>query len=71
MREYWEAVHPHTAGGSYINLILEEGEDRMNQNIRRWREGYDADRSSVACCADFQETPEVTDTPSSSCILVA
>ncbi|WP_411965391.1 FAD-binding oxidoreductase [Haloferax sp. YSMS24] len=26
---YWEAVHPHTFGGSYINFMMEEGEDRI------------------------------------------
>ncbi len=28
-REYWEAVHPHTMGGAYINFMMEEGEDRI------------------------------------------
>jgi FAD/FMN-containing dehydrogenase len=28
-RNYWEALHPHTAGGSYINFMMEEGEDRI------------------------------------------
>jgi hypothetical protein len=27
--EYWEAVHPHTAGGSYINFMMDEGTDRV------------------------------------------
>ncbi|UVE51657.1 FAD-binding oxidoreductase [Haloferax larsenii] len=27
--DYWEAVHPHTLGGSYINFMMEEGEDRI------------------------------------------
>lgn len=28
-RDYWEAVHPHTLGGSYINFMMEEGNDRI------------------------------------------
>lgn len=27
--DYWEAVHPYTLGGSYINFMMEEGEDRI------------------------------------------
>ncbi|MBZ6496611.1 FAD-binding oxidoreductase [Natrinema longum] len=29
VRDYWEAVHPHTAGGSYVNFMMEEGDDRI------------------------------------------
>ena len=28
-REYWEALHPHSAGGAYVNFMMEEGEDRI------------------------------------------
>jgi FAD/FMN-containing dehydrogenase len=28
-RRYWEAVHPHTMGGAYVNFMMEEGEDRI------------------------------------------
>ncbi len=28
-RAYWEALHPHTAGGSYVNFMMEEGEKRI------------------------------------------
>ncbi|MCU4751330.1 FAD-binding oxidoreductase [Halobacteria archaeon AArc-curdl1] len=28
-RDYWEAVHPHTIGGSYINFMMEEGTERI------------------------------------------
>jgi FAD/FMN-containing dehydrogenase len=28
-RDYWKALHPHTAGGSYINFMMEEGQDRI------------------------------------------
>ena len=28
-RNYWEALHPHSAGGAYVNFMMEEGEDRI------------------------------------------
>jgi FAD/FMN-containing dehydrogenase len=28
-RGYWEAVHPFTAGGAYVNFMMEEGTDRV------------------------------------------
>ncbi len=28
-KEYWSALHPYTAGGAYINFMMEEGEDRI------------------------------------------
>ncbi len=28
-REYWDALHPHSAGGAYVNFMMEEGEDRI------------------------------------------
>jgi hypothetical protein len=28
-RSYWEAVHPYTMGGAYVNFMMEEGEDRI------------------------------------------
>jgi FAD/FMN-containing dehydrogenase len=41
-RDYWEAVHPHTAGGSYVNFMMDEGEERIRatygDNYERLRE---------------------------------
>jgi hypothetical protein len=28
-RGYWEAAHPHSAGGAYINFMMEEGQERV------------------------------------------
>jgi FAD/FMN-containing dehydrogenase len=28
-KEYWEAVHPYSAGGAYVNFMMDEGEDRV------------------------------------------
>jgi len=41
-RDYWEAVHPHSAEGAYVNFMMEEGEDRIRatygDNYDRLRE---------------------------------
>jgi FAD/FMN-containing dehydrogenase len=28
-KEYWTALHPYSAGGAYVNFMMEEGEDRV------------------------------------------
>jgi len=28
-RAYWQALHPHSAGGAYVNFMMEEGDDRV------------------------------------------
>jgi FAD/FMN-containing dehydrogenase len=28
-RDYWKALSPHSAGGSYVNFMMEEGQDRI------------------------------------------
>ena len=28
-KDYWTAIHPHSAGGAYVNFMMEEGEDRI------------------------------------------
>jgi len=28
-RDYWEAVHPHSAPGGYVNFMMEEGKERV------------------------------------------
>ncbi|KAB1192409.1 FAD-binding protein [Haloferax sp. MBLA0076] len=37
-RDYWDAVHPHTLGGSYINFMMEEGDERIRAT---YGENYD------------------------------
>ncbi|MCW5979913.1 MAG: FAD-binding oxidoreductase [Bryobacteraceae bacterium] len=37
-RDYFEALHPHSAGGAYINFMMEEGEDRIRAT---YRDNYD------------------------------
>jgi hypothetical protein len=28
-RDYWNDLHPYSAGGSYVNFMMEEGEERV------------------------------------------
>jgi len=46
--EYWEAVHPHSAAGSYVNFMMDEGEDRVRasygdnyERLRQVKSKYD------------------------------
>ncbi|MBI3895839.1 MAG: FAD-binding oxidoreductase [Acidobacteria bacterium] len=38
-RKYWEALHPYSAGGAYVNFMMEEGEDRVKAT---YRDSYDS-----------------------------
>lgn len=31
---YWEALHPHSAGGAYVNAMMDEGVDRIRATYR-------------------------------------
>lgn len=33
-KEYWEALHPFSAGGAYINFMMEEGQERVKASYR-------------------------------------
>lgn len=33
-REYWQALHPLSAGGGYVNFMMEEGQDRIRATYR-------------------------------------
>lgn len=33
-KHYWEALHPHSAGGSYLNFLMDEGEERIRATYR-------------------------------------
>ncbi len=38
-RTYWDALHPYSAGGAYVNFMMEEGEERIKATY-----GYNYDR---------------------------
>ena len=37
--DYWDATHPYSAGGAYVNFMMEEGQERVRatygDNYRR------------------------------------
>ncbi len=37
-RDYQEALHPYSAGGAYVNMMMEEGQDRIRAS---YRDNYD------------------------------
>ena len=34
VKEYWAALHDHSAGGAYVNFMMDEGEDRIKATYR-------------------------------------
>lgn len=42
VRRHWDALHPYSAGGAYVNFLMDEGEDRVAasypDNYQRLRE---------------------------------
>lgn len=48
--DYWQATHPYSAGGSYINFLMDEGQDRVRasygdnyQRLAEVKAAYDPD----------------------------
>ncbi|HZT28661.1 MAG TPA: FAD-binding oxidoreductase [Bryobacteraceae bacterium] len=37
-KDYWDALHPYSAGGAYVNFMMEEGQDRVRAT---YRDNYD------------------------------
>ena len=33
-RDYWQELHPTSAGGGYINFLMNEGQDRVKASYR-------------------------------------
>ncbi len=33
-KDYWNALHPHSAGGAYVNFMMDEGQDRVKTTYR-------------------------------------
>lgn len=36
--DYWDATHPYSAGGAYVNMMMDEGQERVRAS---YRENYD------------------------------
>lgn len=37
-KDYWEVLHPYSAGGAYVNFMMDEGEDRIRAT---YQDNYD------------------------------
>ena len=37
-KEYWDALHPYSAGGAYVNFMMDESGDRVKDS---YRDNYD------------------------------
>jgi hypothetical protein len=33
-KDYWNALHPFSAGGAYLNFIMDEGEERIKASYK-------------------------------------
>jgi len=33
-KAYWDALHPHSAGGAYVNMMMDEGDERIRASYR-------------------------------------
>jgi FAD/FMN-containing dehydrogenase len=33
-KDYWNALHPHSAGGAYVNFMMDEGQERIQATYR-------------------------------------
>ena len=33
-KDYWDALHPHSAGGAYVNMMMDEGDERIRASYR-------------------------------------
>ncbi|HEU0028182.1 MAG TPA: FAD-binding oxidoreductase [Ktedonobacterales bacterium] len=38
VRAYWDALHPYSAGGAYVNFLMDEGNERLRAT---YRDNYD------------------------------
>lgn len=34
VKAYWDALHPYSAGGAYVNFLMDEGQDRIKATYR-------------------------------------
>ena len=34
-RDYWDELHPTSAGGAYVNFLMDEGQERVKASYKR------------------------------------
>ena len=53
-KDYWSAVHPYSAGGAYVNFMMDEGQERVRATYRDnydrgwWRSSADTTRRTCS-----------------------
>ena len=61
-RDYWEELHPTSAGGAYVNFMMDEGQDRVRAS---YRGNYDAAGPGQAALRPRQHLPHQPEHPPS------
>ena len=51
-KDYWEATHPYSAGGAYVNFMMDEGQERVQatyganyDRLTKVKAAYDPDNT--------------------------
>ena len=55
---YWEALHPYSAGGAYVNMYMDEGQDRVRTSYRANYDRLVADEGAVRSGQRLPSQPE-------------
>jgi FAD/FMN-containing dehydrogenase len=40
-RDYWAALHPYSAGGAYVNMMMDAGDEGADRVRASYRDSYD------------------------------
>jgi Berberine and berberine like len=53
-KDYWQELHPTSAGGGYVNILMDEGQDRVKAAYRgnydrlaQIKKRYDPDNQNI------------------------
>ena len=61
-KSYFDAIHPYSAGGAYVNFMMAEGEDRIRAT---YRDNYDR-LASIKARREAQATTQHSSEPARS-----
>ena len=59
-KDYWEELHPTSAGGAYVNFLMDEGQDRVRAS---YRGNYDRLTQGQAALRPGQRVPRQPEHP--------
>ena len=57
-KDYWMALHPYSAGGAYVNMSMDEGEDLVQGGLSRQLRATGADQGQVRSQQSVPREPE-------------